>query len=129
MLFHRFDTQEERREYGGSAFVEIQFCKLPAGTPVTEIIEYGCKNHLQNDSLYVDEENRFFREYGSILDCGIYGDMKSGVVDVFGINYYPSAVVEAILNRITYQKPADYEVFAEWLKRAGQYNGFYILGI
>ena len=128
-LFHTFSSQEERREYGGSAFIEIQFCKLAADTPVREIIKSGCKNHWMNDSLYVDEENRFFREYANILDCGIYENMESGKVDIFGINYYSPDVVESIMKRIDDAKPADHEVFHEWLDRSKQYNGFYILGI
>ena len=32
MLFHTFSSQEERRKYGGSAFIEIQYCKLPIRT-------------------------------------------------------------------------------------------------
>jgi len=33
-MFHIFDSQEKRRKYGGSAFMEIQFCRLPEGTPM-----------------------------------------------------------------------------------------------
>ena len=29
MLFHTFKSQEERRKFGGSAFIEIQFCNMP----------------------------------------------------------------------------------------------------
>ena len=36
MLFHVFNSQEERRAYGGSAFIEIQFCKLSTKRKVTE---------------------------------------------------------------------------------------------
>ena len=38
MLFHTFENREQRRACGGSAFVEIQFCRLPYGTSVKEIV-------------------------------------------------------------------------------------------
>ncbi len=41
MLFLTFHSQEERREYGGSAFIEMQFCKLPAGTGIKDIVAVG----------------------------------------------------------------------------------------
>ena len=38
MLFKIFNSQEERKKYGGSAFIEIQFCRLPMGTNVKDIV-------------------------------------------------------------------------------------------
>lgn len=38
MLFHTFNSQEDRRKYGGSAFIEMQFCVLPAGTGIKNIV-------------------------------------------------------------------------------------------
>lgn len=29
MLFHTFRAQEERRRFGGTDFMEMQYCKLP----------------------------------------------------------------------------------------------------
>ena len=41
-MFLRFDSQEDRRKYGGSCFIELQFCKLPFGTRINRIInEYN----------------------------------------------------------------------------------------
>ena len=36
MIFHTFATQDERREYNGSAFMEIQPCLLPEGTEIID---------------------------------------------------------------------------------------------
>ena len=32
MLFHTFNTQEERRKFGGSDFIEMQYCRLEQGS-------------------------------------------------------------------------------------------------
>ena len=59
MLFHVFNSQEERRAYGGSAFIEIQFCKLSTKRKVTERVALRSIQFWQNDSLYVDDEDLF----------------------------------------------------------------------
>ena len=78
MLFHIFDSQEERRNFGGSGFIEIQFCKLPSGTTTKKLVAVNSINHWQNDSLYIDDENAFYQEYSQFFNCGIYNNLKSG---------------------------------------------------
>lgn len=129
MLFHTFRSQEERRAYGGSAFIEIQFCRLPAGTALKKIVAVGSIQNWKDDSLYVDDEVRFFNEYSPILDCGTYNNLKNGVVDIFGINYYTPAETERIMKKLTNARPADHEVFLKWLKHTSPHHGFYILGV
>lgn len=131
MLFHAFNSQEERRKYGGSAFVEIQFCKMKSETKIQNIIAVSSIIHWQDESLYIylDDTESFVKEYSNIFDCGIFNNLRSGVVDIYGINYYKPDLVVIILSRILRNKPADYEVLIEWLKKAQRYNGFYILGI
>lgn len=129
MLFHIFKSQEERQTFGGSAFIEIQFCKLPVGTPTKKLVAVGSINNWQNDSLYIDNDNAFFQEYNNIFNCGIYNNLKSGTVDIYGINYYAPSVTDTIIEKLHKDKPADYEVLIEWLTESKEYNGFYILGI
>ena len=62
MLFHTFNSQEERRAFGGSMFIELQFCKLPVGTKNKKIISVDSIVNWQNDSLYVSNENMFYKE-------------------------------------------------------------------
>jgi hypothetical protein len=54
-LFKSFKTQDERREYAGSALIEIQFCKLPEDILIEEIVSVDAIEHWKNDSLYVGE--------------------------------------------------------------------------
>lgn len=54
-LFKSFKTQDERREYAGSALIEIQFCKLPDDILIEEIVSVDAIEHWKNDSLYVGE--------------------------------------------------------------------------
>lgn len=129
MLFHTFVSQEERRNFGGSAFIEVQFCKLPAGTKLKKIVAVGSIKNWQNDSLYIDDVDLFYKEYSQFFNCGIYSNLKSGIVDIFGINYYTSDLLDSIIQRLDTDKPVDYELLTDWLKRAKVYNGFYILGI
>ena len=131
MIFHTFSTQDERRNFGGSAFMEIQFCKLPAGTKIKKLVSVHSINHWQNDSLYLhmDDMEKFYQEYSAIFDCGIYNNLESGVVDLYGINYYGLLLINACIEKLCNEKPTDYESLVEWLNKAKQYNGFYILGI
>lgn len=119
MLFHVFNSQEERRTYGGSAFIEIQFCKLSANRKVTERVALRSIQHWQNDSLYVDDEDLFYNEYHCIFDA----------MDIFGMNYYGPESINPVIEKIITAKPMEYEVLVEWLNKAKEYNGFYILGL
>ena len=129
MLFLSFETQKERRKYGGSAFIEIQFCRLPAKTEAKDIVAVNRVKNWQDDSLYIDNEIVFFQEYSQFFDCGIYNNLKSGVVDIYGINYYAPSFIDPLIEKLHQEKPIDYEPLVEWLKKAKQYNGFYILGL
>lgn len=127
MLFHIFNSQRERREYGGSCFIEFQFCSLPKGTPIEALVNSDV--HWQDDSLYVDDENKFYKEYSSIFDCGVYNNLSSGSVDVYGLNYYSPEKTDIIIDKLGREKPCDYQMLLDWLEKSKEYNGFYILGI
>ena len=120
MLFHIFSSQEERRTFGGSAFVEIQFCDLPIGTKEKKLVAINSISHWKNDSLYVyvEDLDTFHQEYNPVFNC-----------DIYGINYYAPSSIDFIIGEINIDKPTDYEKLATWLKEAKQHNGFYILGI
>ena len=129
MLLLTFPSQEERRKFGGSAFLEIQFCRMPKETPIKEIVAVENIKSWQNDSLYVHEIADFISIYGKYFDDGIFNNLKSGSLDVYGINYYYSDFVKRLIERLLNDKPAEYNPFVNWLKQAENYNGFYILGI
>ena len=129
MLFHVFSSQEERRTFGGSAFIEVQFCKMPYKTKIKKIVAVNSIKNWQNDSLYINDEDTFYQEYSNIFTCGIYNNLKSGIVDIFGINYYEPSLVDSIITKLHKNKPIDYMILVEWLTKAKEYNGFYILGI
>lgn len=129
MLFYTFKSQSERRKFGGSAFIEFQFCKLPAGTDIAEIVSGNNMDFWQNDSLYVCDENAFYIEYSDIFDGGTYNNLQTGVVDIYGINYYSPIFTERITKRVLDKKPQDYTILLEWLNKSKKLNGFYILGL
>lgn len=129
LLFLTFHSQEERREYGGSAFIEMQFCKLPVETGIKDIVAVRNINNWQNDSLYIYDDNVFYKEYSPIFNGGIYNNLKSGIVDVYGINYYAPVLIDSIFEKLHRKKPVDYEVVSDWIEKAQKYNGFYILGL
>lgn len=131
MLFHTFSSQEERRIFGGSDFIEIQFCRLPQRTEVEIITAVDSVNHWLDDSLYVsgDEHSAFYQEYVNIFGCGIYNSLQSGTMDLCGINYYGSDLIDAIIEKLLKIRPTDYERLVDWLNTAKKYNGFYILGV
>lgn len=129
MLFHVFDSQEERRKFGGSAFIEIQFCRIPCGTKTENLVSVNSIKNWQNDSLYIKDENTFYQEYCRIFTCGVYNNLKSGPVDIFGINYYAPSLVDSIIAKLHQDQPLDYETLTQWLTKSKKYNGFYILGL
>lgn len=131
MLFHTFFSQEERREFGGSDFFEIQFCRMPQKTNVELITAADSIHHWLDDSLYVsgDDGSVFMQEYDGIFDCGIYNNLETGPIDPYGINYYGPDLIDTIIAKLLDIRPIDYEKFAEWLNTAKKYNGFYILGV
>ncbi|MBR5391072.1 MAG: hypothetical protein IK141_07255 [Clostridia bacterium] len=128
-LFHVFLSQQERRDCGGSAFVELQFCKLPAGTGTDELVAVDSIKPWLDDSLYIDDENEFYREYHRIFACGVYADLKCGEMDLYGINYYAPSLIDPLIETLRKEKPKDYELLTVWLNCAKSYNGFYLLGL
>lgn len=128
-LFKSFKTQDERREYAGSALIEIQFCKLPEDILIEEIVSVDVIEHWKNDSLYVVDQNVFYQQYRDVLAEGTYNNLKTGPVDIYGINYYAPLKIDDIISRIRRMQPEDYNILADWLCKAKSCNGFYILGI
>lgn len=131
MLFHTFKSQEERRKFGGSYFIEMQYCKLAQGTEIKKIISVDAIEHWKNDSLYIhgDDDNEFVSHYGKIFTGGIYSNGKSGCVDMCGINYYSQEQAHLIIKKIKEMNPLDYPILLNWLEMIKEYIGFYILGL
>ena len=130
MLFHTFYTQEERRKFGGSDFIELQYCRLEQDSNIKKIVLVNAIEHWKNDSLYIfgDDINEFLLHYDKIFNGGIYCNEKKGIVDVFGINYYLLEQSRLIIERVTKEKPLDYQILLNWLYNVKKYNGFYVLG-
>lgn len=122
MMFRSFASQKERKNAGGSAFLELQYCTLPRGTSLKKIVSAKEAEHWKNDSLYVraDDLELFSREYGNLFD---------GNLSLFGIGYYSPLRTENLIEKIATTKPTDYEILLTWLVKAKEQNGFYILGL
>ena len=129
-MFYRFWGQDERRAFGGGDFYELQFCRLPAGTPIKRIVDVGVE-HWRNDSLYVpgDDTALFDREYGEIFTGGACNNLQSGPWDWCGINYYDPGLTEKIIAEVLERKPRESTKLLLWLYEARGYNGFYLLGV
>ena len=130
-IFYSFTNKEERREFGGSAFIEIQYCKLKPNTHNKKLVSLRVIDNWQNDSLYVyvDDIDVFYTNYKDIFVDGRYNNMKMGEIYLFGINYYSPQQLAEIIEKTQKQKPLGFDVLLDWLKKAIEYNGFYILGI
>ena len=131
MLFHSFSSQSERRDFGGSDFLELQYCRLPQGTALAELVSVDAIDHWKNDSLYVsgDDMDAFYRHYGHIITGGVYNNQASGPMDFLGVNFYTRQQAALILERIRAETPPDYLVFQDWLQKGEAYTGFYVLGL
>ena len=131
MLFHSFVSQDERRKAGGGDFIEFQRCRCDTDATLGEIVSAGTVEHWKADSLYVhgDDWNLFIQYYGEIFVDGFYNNTLRGPVDGCGINYYPPEAVDEIIRQINASKPDGYTVLLEWLQKADDCNGIYILGL
>ncbi|HHW30124.1 MAG TPA: hypothetical protein GXX20_00370 [Clostridiaceae bacterium] len=130
-MFHIFSNQKERLANCSSAFIELQYCKMKAGTPAKIIVSVSSINHWQDDSLYINIDNidDFLDNYCNIFKYGLYSNLQRGMIDLYGINYYSPAQVLQILSTVEEKKPVDYAMLRDWLNKASVYNGIYILGI
>lgn len=130
-IFYSFESKEERRSVGGSAFMELQYCKLKPSATIRKILSLRSIPYWQNDSLYVyvDDINTFCSNYYDIFCDGRYNNREIGEMDLFGINYYSPQQLIEFIDKIEKQKPLGYEIILEWLKKGIDYNGFYILGL
>ncbi|MBC8587751.1 hypothetical protein [Paratissierella segnis] len=131
LLFRTFNSQEERREFGGSDFIEFQYCKLDKRSKINKIVSIDAIGKWKDDSLYLfgDDIDEFFSHYGKIFNGGIYNNEKCGIVDFYGINYYTLEQSNLIIERVNKENPLDYQILLNWLDDVKKYNGFYILGV
>lgn len=128
-MFHSFNSQNERKNFGSSQFIEIQYCKLKKGTNIKKIVSEI--DYWKEDSLYIhiDDFDDFISNYGKIFNTGTYNNLETGLIDETGINYYSPEQTKEIIKIIEMQKPFDYKVLIYWLNKVQEYNGFYFLGI
>ena len=131
LLFHTFHSQADRRAFGGSDFIEIQYCRLPEGTSLQDIVSIDAIENWKNDSLYIfgDDMNLFDQHYGAIITDGVYCNGNRGPMDLCGINFYAGAQAAAMIDRFTEEKPPEYQVLCQWLQAGQQCLGFYVLGV
>ena len=131
MLFHTFASQNERKQFGGSDFMELQLCKLKRNTKLEKIVSNKAIEHWKNDSLYIygDDIEEFYGIYGEIFRDGYYGNSERGIVDYCGINYYTLEQTMLIVETLKREKPKDFQVLLDWLTDAEKYNGIYLLGV
>ena len=129
--FYSFESSEERRAFGGSAFMELQYCKLKPSATIRKILSLRSIPYWQNDGLYVyvDDIDIFLSNYAGVFGDGVLSNRTTGSIDEFGITYYSSTQLKDIISNIEKQKPLGYEVILDWLKQGIDCNGFYVLGI
>lgn len=131
MLFHSFHSQAERRKFGGSDFVEIQYCRFPKGTSLREVVSIDAIKHWKDDSLYIfgDDLDLFYQNYGDIITGGVYNNGERGPMDLYGINFYSREQTSEIMERLAEEKPLEHQILCRWLQAGEQHLGFYLLGV
>lgn len=130
-MFRKFNSQDERRNFGGTDFIEIQYCELKPSFKINKIVSVNNIKHWNNKSLYIyiDDTEEFLILYKEILGNGVYNNLKEGSVDEYGMNYYSKEKIEIIKNKLKKIKPKEFEILLQWLEDGKNYNGVYILGI
>ena len=131
MLFHSFHSQAERRKFGGSDFVEIQYCRFPKGTSLREVVSIDAIKLWKDDSLYIfgDDLDLFYQNYGDIITGGVYNNGERGPMDLYGINFYSREQTSEIMERLAEEKPPEHQILCRWLQAGEQHLGFYLLGV
>lgn len=131
MLFHTFQSQQERRDFGGSCFLELQYCRLAQEAGLEQILSLDFIENWKTDSLYIhgDDDNMFLSYYKEILADGVYQNGETGGADPYGINYYAPHQIPLIAERLQERKPPEYQVLLDWLENGRAYHGFYLLGL
>ncbi len=131
MLFHSFSSQEERRSFGGSDFIELQHGKLDASLPMEELVSVHRIPHWREDSLYLqgDDWEQFDAAYGDILTGGTNSDLNCGPLDWCGINYFSPQQTAAICQQLKEQQPIEWDTLLRWLEEGKEAHGFYVLGL
>ena len=117
---HILKSKEERDNIGGTAFIEIQYCKYMSSSkelnnPNSGLYEHGKENSMY---IYIDDCEKFLNEYEKIF----------GHLDVYGFNYYDKEETKKIIKNIEKIHPMDYEIFVNWIEKEDS-NGFWVLGI
>ena len=125
-MFLKFQSQDERKEYG-SYFIELQFCLQQSSATLKEVLN----NHefWRDDSIYVYGDSPFYSEYKDVFGNGFHQNMSEGVFDYYGITYYKADQIDEIISRARQLTPEGYGILCDWLEKAKEYNGFYILGM
>ena len=126
-MFLKFQSQEERRQFGGSCFIELQLCKSSSSNKLEENLKQI--KHWRNDSLYVHGDEPLYTVYGKIFGNGMHPNMAEGYLDPWGITYYKPCMIGEIIDRALQAKPEGYEMLITWLNEAKKYNGFFVLGV
>lgn len=131
MLFHTFVSQEERKAFGGSDFLELQKCRLPQETLWKKILSVETVEHWRLDSLYIFGEDfaAFYALYGEIFGKGFYIGGESGKMDICGMQYYTAEQTAQIIEGVKQKRPKEFQVLLDWLAEEKAYNGIYLLGI
>ena len=123
-MFKKYNPKEK------GACLELAYCKLPNKADIKKITSISHIPFNAEDSLCVVFPfiKDFIEQYDDIFTGGTYQNLKTGPVDVCGLNYYNPELTNQIIDKVRTQKPTEYELLLNWLEEAKQYNGFYILG-
>lgn len=116
-------------EKKGSAYFEFKYCKRE--WPLKKMLKPSGYECGEKDSIlvHINNDEQFFESYLKYLEST---NAPNGTTEFcfYGVNYYTKEHTLVIIEQITKDKPREYEVLAEWLKKAAAlYNGFYLLGI
>lgn len=130
-MFLQFTDEKERILYGGSAFLELQYCNAKQGTSVKNLCAVSNIRHGANDSLYIydDDMEVFYSAYAPLLGEAFYNNGRCGKIDIGGINYFSPQAAALAAKRIAAEKPIEHEIFLTWIQKAVNRNGFYLLGL
>lgn len=112
-------------------YIEIQICMADVNTSPYELVNIKNIHFGLSSSIYIDFKNyeQFFQKYNIYFNNALHANLEENELDPYGINYFSVDKTIHIIDKIKNDKPLEYDKIINFLNKAKDNNGFYILGI
>lgn len=122
----------EKNDKGNNTnYIEFQVCYKCLNTSHELLVKVDSISFNVESSIYIDflDYEKFISIYGIYFNNCMHNNLSEGALDPYGINYFSLDKTKLIIEKISTVKPFECEKLIDFLNKAKDNNGFYILGI